>query len=1522
MSASPGQHGDRAHRAFLSSAKTSPMAVRRSFLRSLCLPLLLAPVTALANPQIISGGGTVTEILGNTSNAGITVEESTLDVESGSGLGSGLLDLQNGALRTSGNATIDNNIELDQGAAPVTMTSPCGGAYCFGVGGSMTLNTVGNAYVSTPSLLTQMQFPSNNKALGIWLTQGWQPDWMAGMQTAMQQGYAPVLFDYYLGDLGSMGSGAWGYVQQNAQAWLANTQLLANYLSTLNGTVSVVLQPEFNVPGVGNQTQFGEWLAQASQILQHAQHPGLTILTSAGVGDFGVYSGSTESASQWSGFYPSLSVAAPYLNFITFQEMRGADTGGTVVTAQQEGMNTIAGRVIAFSRYLQAAYGKPLLLGYMMMNPYTPAGDTENWSAIAAKAYAEILQISPELAQQGVFGSMAMELFNDMNHSTINGVDYFGTSSDYFGLVNSNGAPNTAAIGNGPYVLNANGQAWVNGTANAGTLQDISNGGTIDTEGNADTFTGTLSGLGGLFVVGGGSATLTGNNTYTGNTYIEDSTLLQLGNGGTTGSILGNVLTDGVLSFNRADNISFPGQISGFGLVWQQGPGTLQLTGNNSYSGGTLITSGTLSVGNESALGSGNITLDGGTLETSAALDDARDFFIGPNGGILNTGGNNDVFAGDFMPMNSIPDGGLTVEGGGTAVLTGNNRYLGGTTIAGYTNLQIGDGGSDGTLSGDVTDNGTLTFNTTNTTTFPGQISGYGMLWQQGPGTLLLTGTNTFAGGTMISGGTLGVRAESALGSGNITLNGGTLLTTSDLLDGRAFFIGPQGGTINNDGNNNLFTGNIIPMNSGSDGGLTVTGGGTAVLTGDNTYTGGTTIAGYTNLQIGDGGAAGTLPGNVTDNGTLTFNTADTLNVSGQISGYGMLWQQGPGTLILNGNNTYAGGTTIAGGALAVDSAAALGTGPVNLNGGTLITTAAQNEAFSVNLGASGGIIDTDGSADIFSSDVSGGNHTAGPLTIVGGGSLILDGAANSASQTIIGGPSAVSSATTPTLLEIGDISHPSASLQGPVLVTPAGELRGHGTIVGNVTNDGTIFPGGSIGTLTIQGNYTQNADGTLAIEVTPTAYDTLKVSGTAAIAGRLLVQVDPGASYVAGDQYQVLQAAGGVTGAFSTTVYDPFPAYVTPTLTNNGNALNISLYATSDATGRNADPAYLGGQIYADIPTALIGTTAQADALVLNHAESSSGVAIARTMLLSTDTVTAGQLARFSAPTTRHARQNESAGYHPHLWMQGVGDFSNARGTQAVSGFNDQNSGVYGGADMQDGGLTAGIALGYVHTILNLPTTGYAGGSQSTIGSVTTMIYGKYRDQGLRLQGLMGYTSEAIHGVRNLPNTGLAAISDHHGSMIHALFQGGYAIATPVVTVTPNLGIAWYRQTQPGFSETGATTLFDLHYLHQTVSALEVSAGLSLSRHYHLGSMQIIPYADIAVQRNLDNNRRSIREALGNLQPVSETGVAPDKTALLTNVGTSIRIANSLSLYAEYEGCYAGNISSNGLAAGGVWRW
>jgi autotransporter-associated beta strand protein len=108
---------------------------------------------------------------------------------------------------------------------------------------------------------------------------------------------------------------------------------------------------------------------------------------------------------------------------------------------------------------------------------------------------------------------------------------------------------------------------------------------------DAVTFGGVVSGSGSLTQAGTGTLILTGANTYSGGTTISAGTL-QIGNGGTTGSIIGNVLDNGVLAFNRSDNITFAGNISGSGSVLLMGTGTVALTGANTYSGGTAIGGG------------------------------------------------------------------------------------------------------------------------------------------------------------------------------------------------------------------------------------------------------------------------------------------------------------------------------------------------------------------------------------------------------------------------------------------------------------------------------------------------------------------------------------------------------------------------------------------------------------------------------------------------------------------------------------------------------------------------------------------------------------------------------------------------------------------------------------------------------------------------------------------------------------------------------------------------------------------
>ena len=90
--------------------------------------------------------------------------------------------------------------------------------------------------------------------------------------------------------------------------------------------------------------------------------------------------------------------------------------------------------------------------------------------------------------------------------------------------------------------------------------------------------------------------------------------------------------------------------------------------------------------------------------------------------------------------------GSLTQAGPGTTVLTGTSSYTGGTLISAGT-LQIGNGGTSGSIAGDVVNNGALAFNRSDAIIFGGVISGAGTLRQEGSGTLTLTGANTYTGG-------------------------------------------------------------------------------------------------------------------------------------------------------------------------------------------------------------------------------------------------------------------------------------------------------------------------------------------------------------------------------------------------------------------------------------------------------------------------------------------------------------------------------------------------------------------------------------------------------------------------------------------------------------------------------------------------------------------------------------------------------------------------------------------------------
>ena len=267
----------------------------------------------------------------------------------------------------------------------------------------------------------------------------------------------------------------------------------------------------------------------------------------------------------------------------------------------------------------------------------------------------------------------------------------------------------------------------------------------------------------------------------------------------------------------------------------------------------------------------------------------------------------------------------LTTVGTGTLTLTGENTYSGTTTINSGSSLQVDDGGTTGTLgSGGVTNNGTLGFDRSDSMSVGNAISGTGNLVQQGTGTLTLTSTNTYSGGTTINdGSTLQLGNNSAIGTDGVTVNG-----TLDLNGYNPTINGLSGTgsvTSNGTGTSTLSVGygnadgNFSGVLSGPVA-LTKLGAGTLTLAATNTYSGGTTINGGI-LEVGDGNATGSLGyGDITiaDDASLEFCRSNVVTESYAISGMGSVVQDGDGTLYLTGDNTYSGGTTINDGVLGI----------------------------------------------------------------------------------------------------------------------------------------------------------------------------------------------------------------------------------------------------------------------------------------------------------------------------------------------------------------------------------------------------------------------------------------------------------------------------------------------------------------------------------------------------------------------------------------------------------------------------
>ena len=450
----------------------------------------------------------------------------------------------------------------------------------------------------------------------------------------------------------------------------------------------------------------------------------------------------------------------PSLNYGIIHVESGSATWSGNVTLNQTGIPvgglfacygtqlTVTGSVTGvIGSIIQVRYGNVLLMGGGSGDRFNLGEGTINLGANNA------LPSNTDFTQDNDHFTTVLNLkgFNQ-EHSSISSVVTSGSHT----ITNNSSMPS---------ILTLSGVKGTDATYNGtitGNLSIVKNGSTVQTISGTCTYTGSTTINAGTWKLGGSdkipdASPFSLSGTLDLNGFNETVSSLSGGSAGIVDNVSGggtSLLTAG----GDNSNTRFSGVMkntTGTLSFTKVGSGTLILDGDNTLSGTTTISAGTLQLGN------------GGTSGSIASPS------LVNNGSLTYNHSNSSEYAGVISGT-----GPLTVQAG-TFVLSGNNTYSGGTTINFGATLQLGNGGSSGSITGNIVNNGTLIINRNDAYTLNGNISGTGVVIISGLGTITLSGTNSYSGSTTVQSGILKLGSNSALG----TNAAGTFVSSGASLD-------------------------------------------------------------------------------------------------------------------------------------------------------------------------------------------------------------------------------------------------------------------------------------------------------------------------------------------------------------------------------------------------------------------------------------------------------------------------------------------------------------------------------------------------------------------------------------------------------------------------------------------------------------------------------------------------------------------------------------------------------------------
>lgn len=747
-----------------------------------------------------------------------------------------------------------------------------------------------------------------------------------------------------------------------------------------------------------------------------------------------------------------------------------------------------------------------------------------------------------------------------------------------------------------------------------GTLQ-------LDTAGNTNLAT-VIYGSGNVIKTGSGTVFMTGNNTYSGGTDIQAGAL-RVTNTGVLGTGAITVQQGAALDLAIAGAQTLNQSVTGAGMLRKSDAGDLTLLGNG-LTGGVDIVEGRVIVGNAAALGGGGVTTAAGTaLVFDNAATELMTTPISGAGSLIKNG------AGRLVISNANSFTGGTMINAGRLGLN-DGQALGSGDIQVASGAILGVGGI--VLNNRVTGTGEIVKTSNNAVQLLGDNSGFSGTIRVEEGVLFGTsGQNFGTGSVQLDTGTsfqLGTNTDSVLvasltGTGNFEKLGTGTITLAGNNGQFAGSIGVTGGALRIASDQNIGTQGVFLGSAGSlqietpvdtqiasgifgSGNLIKSGAGRALLTNaGNSYSGGTQINQGV-LAVSDPGALGSGAVTIGSGTSLALDYSGAANVAlaNALTGSGSLIKQGSGIVVINaGGNSYTGGTSIEAGRLTLNFGDGLGTGPVTIAAGAELGLGGVTLANTVT--GAGRIVKTGGLAATLTGqnshtggiDIQGGSVDVNGNAALGSGTVsIASGASlnysNAAAATFSNGLSGAGSFVKSGTGQLGFANNfgigalnlmagrtlINVQASSNVTVGSNATLDGTGRIIGNLTNNGLIAPGNSIGTLTVQGNYTHASTGILEIEFDAAGnIDLLDVTGNANINGGTLRFVSIGGAEGQGGTF--LRTGGTLTGTFATVetvgallplavIYQPNSAIMAPSvLTARPSTFNAQALAAADTT-------------------------------------------------------------------------------------------------------------------------------------------------------------------------------------------------------------------------------------------------------------------------------------------------------------------------------------------------------------------